>query len=479
MKQLHFTCTLLTDVVLSASPATEGFNKSLDYLPGSRFLGIVAGKHYNMADPTTLNLFHNGCVRFGDAHPLTGEPTYKVPTFWYAAKGEAIDAGIYLWHKLSPDKREKLTDDGIQLQQLRNGYFTPTGTFIEIDQQFSLKSAYSSSKKRAEDEQLFGYFALDKGTVWQFQVDMDDDQYAPLIRAALTGKQRIGRSSSAQYGLVMIEETNPPAVSAAEDIPAGETLLYAVSNWSFYDDYGRPSLQPSPAQLGLPDGSSVLWEKSQVCTRSYRTWNKRRNNRDADRLIIEKGSVLAVTLSDSISSSMFAAGIGAHRSEGFGRVLANPSFLQSENEMLPFVLQRAPIHTHNNYFVMEKGGNDDLLLRFLENQMSSAGVETQIDKAVNRFINQHAPVFKGVKPSQWGQVRTLAYTAISKEDLQNKLFDENTGFCFSGSLAPLWRTKDRRGVLRDFLFSESGIAESRVPKLTEKLASEMAKYSNS
>ena len=42
MKTLYFKCTLLTDVIITQSAATDGHQSTLDYIPGSNFLGICA-----------------------------------------------------------------------------------------------------------------------------------------------------------------------------------------------------------------------------------------------------------------------------------------------------------------------------------------------------------------------------------------------------------------------------------------------------
>lgn len=46
MTTLQFKCTLLSDVILNQKAATEGPNQTLDFIPGSNFLGIVASKLY-------------------------------------------------------------------------------------------------------------------------------------------------------------------------------------------------------------------------------------------------------------------------------------------------------------------------------------------------------------------------------------------------------------------------------------------------
>ena len=47
MKEIFFKCTLVSDIVLNSKLATEGNMTTLDFIPGSNFLGIVAGKIYN------------------------------------------------------------------------------------------------------------------------------------------------------------------------------------------------------------------------------------------------------------------------------------------------------------------------------------------------------------------------------------------------------------------------------------------------
>ena len=51
MKILQFKCKLISDIVLSQNTATEGSQKTLDFIPGSSFLGLVASQLYNQVPP--------------------------------------------------------------------------------------------------------------------------------------------------------------------------------------------------------------------------------------------------------------------------------------------------------------------------------------------------------------------------------------------------------------------------------------------
>ena len=44
----------------------------------------------------------------------------------------------------------------------------------------------------------------------------------------------------------------------------------------------------------LLEGGRINWEKSQILTKSFAPWNYTRKTRDADRVCIDKGSVIIV-----------------------------------------------------------------------------------------------------------------------------------------------------------------------------------------
>lgn len=71
-KRMKFKCTLMSDLIISQTSSTEGNQKTLDFIPGNNFLGIVAGSLYDkdkLTNEQQLAIFHSGKVRFGDANP--------------------------------------------------------------------------------------------------------------------------------------------------------------------------------------------------------------------------------------------------------------------------------------------------------------------------------------------------------------------------------------------------------------------------
>ena len=86
----QYKCTLDSDVIINVKSATVGENKTLDFIPGNCFLGIVAGVLYKdkkLKPEEKLLIFHSKAVKFGDAH-LAGDKyrTLKVPAAYHTPK---------------------------------------------------------------------------------------------------------------------------------------------------------------------------------------------------------------------------------------------------------------------------------------------------------------------------------------------------------------------------------------------------------
>ncbi|HHB79875.1 MAG TPA: hypothetical protein ENK85_11635 [Saprospiraceae bacterium] len=479
MRRIAFNCHLLTDIVITSNAATEGFHKSLDYIPGSNFLGIVAGQHYDMNWATkTLDLFHNGKVRFGDAHPLIdNQRSHKIPLAYFFPKGESVEDTIYLDFNLSYDDREQLFKDGIVLKQARTGYFS-NQKYTNPKQTFAIKSAYDGKKRRAKDLQMYGYHGLKKGTEWRFYVDFDNVEYVSDVISALEGEHRVGRSRSAEYGLVKI--------SKIEDVPLqeqklknGRNYIYADSNLCFYNKYLETTGEPTAEDLGLPENATIHWEKSQIRTRIYQTWNRKRFNRDADRLIIEKGSVIAVNIENE-GTDDYPQNLGSHRSEGFGQVLLNPDFLPVTENKLPYSLSKADVKPETIYSGISSGVKDTIILNFINRKLSKLNADDEIDELVIKFINDHWKKYKdGPTSSQWGQMRNYANWATSSSHLEKLIFDKDIGFLNRGQTESTWRKGARRDTLFNYIFVFDG--NNNLPRHIDKikfvkvLSAEMAK----
>ncbi|MDD3742221.1 MAG: hypothetical protein PHX54_01195 [Lentimicrobiaceae bacterium] len=474
MKRLQFICTLHADLIFNQKTATEGNQQTLDYIPGSTFLGLVAGKLYNHPGFPSLEVFHSGRVQFGDAHPLIdNKRSYRLPAWWYYPKGGELEDGIFTPYFKDESHRLQTKQCRAKFAVFNN--INNTFTEYELKTRFAIKSAYDSEKRRAEDKKMYGYQSMVKGSVWCFEIRYDENQNLPIdeIRSALVGENAIGKSKSAEYGLVTIEEKPFETFNARRTLSNNHCLLYAESRLVFLDNNGQPTYLPDAAQLGFQNGE-IDWAHSQIRTFQYASFNGKRQTRDADKFGIEKGSVIYVkkTAGEPFIIPTGEESVGCFKNEGFGRILYDPAFLESNAEQ-QMVFSKAGTYKHEPDI---NGGaisaDDEVILEYLRNAKNETNQYNIIYKAVNKFVEKNYVLFNKEKfASQWGTIRTLTIQSRSKQELLDNLFGEG-GYLVHGIAAEKWSVHGRLKRLREFI---EDLNDANVLNAVVNLSSEMAK----
>lgn len=436
----------MTDVILSTTAATEGKRESLDFIPGGCFLGIAASRlYFNGSDGERLNneesqlAFHSGKVRFSDAHPITGGiRTIKVPAAYYHPKLQKESEGcviLYLWKE----------DSDIQMKQCRNGFyaFNETNLIAEkvrTDRSVSIKSAYDKDRRCAKDEAMYSYEALCKGAEFAFEVEFDDEaaSLGKRVCEALCGTRHIGKSKTAEYGLVEIEEC--PFNSTVSHAGQEEATVYADGRLIFLDEDGLPKFKPTAEELGFQKDAEVDWKKTQIRTFQYAPWNAKRQNSDCDRCGIEKGSVFIIKLNNTASPETNAY-IGSYKNEGFGKVIYNPEFLsvkEGSNAEVKFELRDASTEEMDSqkHECAQSVTNSTLITKLKAIKKNSC---SDSYSAVNKFVDDNCRQFATGErfASQWGHIRELAERAKSVEELKKSVTD----YLGHGVAEEKWRYK--------------------------------------
>ncbi len=493
MKKLKFKCTLLSDVILNMKSSTTGPNETLDFIPGSNFLGIVAASLYPKVSPEeALVLFHSGRVRFGDAHPSQdGIRGLRVPASMFYPKLSAPEKELFI-HHLIPQNKDM---SGLQLKQCRNGFYvfpsvkaidgkTPVAEQVRTFTDFAIKSAYDRNARRSKDEQLFGYQSLRKGLTMYFSVEVDDSEagLTDKIKEALEKGNRIGRSRSAQYGLVKIESADYLEEEGGKPLDGnqkGLVAVYADSRLIFLDEYGMPTFQPSAEQLGLK--GEIDWEKSQVRTFRYAPWNFKRQCFDTDRCGIEKGSVIVVRLPEGYTPELKTRAVGAYLNEGFGHVIYNPSFLAGDgdgNALYRLASPKPEVSLHES---LNADSSSSSLISFLKGRESEDLQTNKAIELVNKWVKDNSSKFSGKEfSSQWGTIRSLAASASDLGKLWDDLFNdypEPTGYLVHGVAKDKWEGGCLKALKKLFetLQDDRGMSDAVARMAIVNLAAEMAK----
>lgn len=501
MTTLKFKCTLLSDVILNQKAASDSQNQTLDFIPGSCFLGIAADTLYKTKDyEFCREVFHSTKVKFGDAHPVADNAkrrSLKIPASYFHPKGKSLSDGCYVSFVVDHNN-----DDiqNLQLKQARKDFFDVDDdakklTKVTVDTDIAIKSAYDRKKRRSADKLMYCYESLAKNLTLYFEVVVDGD-FANEISKALIGEKRIGRSRTAQYGLVKISECKfDEVVSRATD--KDFSVVYADSRLVFLDTYGYPTFQPTAKQLGFNEKDEIDWGKSQIRTFQYAPWNFQRQCFDADRCGIEKGSIIVVKTSNSPTMSQY---VGNYQNEGFGKVIYNPHFVMDANDEgfsdykidlnIPEKKNPESKETRRNrqrIEIEQLQGSSDGLLQYLATQKQAELDEEIIYETVNQFVKDYKKDFvQDSFASQWGSIRAIAMRYSTYAELKEELFDkkitkngkpEPYAYLTHGVAMDKWKKRGRFDNFRDFfngLSHEGDFAQ----KVLINLAAQMAKIKN-
>lgn len=456
MQTIPFKCTLLSDVILNRKSASEGANSTLDFIPGNCFLGIVATRYADFGE-NALEVFHSGRVRFGDAHPAADDGTrgLRAAASFFSPKLQGETAIYYNYHMIPDPSAPNVK--ALQLRQCRSGfysYLTDRPIQIKGDTQFAIKSAYDNNNRRSKDNAMFGYEALREGQVFLFEVEVDseDEKLSDLISESLIGIKRLGRSRSAQYGLVKIEPcTFGQVLSTGREHAPGRHTVYADGRLIFLDQFGLPTFRPDAKDLGFPESARIDWNRSQLRTFQYAPYNGIRKSFDADRCGIEKGSVLVVESPDGGPS--VSAYVGVFKNEGFGRVIYDPAFLASESYIDKFVEDVQQDKPKSQ--IISLTASDSPLVKLLKERHNRGWVMTTIYRIVNKWANDNKGVFANdYFASQWSTIRAIASQEKDYAKLKDALFGERkdySGFLMHGVAGTKWKERRRRLLLEAFI----------------------------
>lgn len=445
MSEIALTLTLEEPTVFSAEARTEGQHASLDYIPGSALHGALAAALYRNArldQARRFELLHSGRVRIGDGLPLHGgEVGWPMPRCWYHPKTELFQRDGRLLAAHITNRQWVQDEDAAQPKQLRSGYVTASGAYLNLRHAPTLKTAINAATGRAADSQLFAYDALQAGQRFVARVQWDDDlsEAEALLREALDGELLLGRSRSAEFGRAAVAWGEaPPRPASAQAAPDGVTL-WLTADMALLERYGLPTLTPEPGHFGL-DSGHLDWKRSFLQTRRYAPYNAYRGVRDEDRVVIVRGSVIHFSGVDAGAAATLAerapAGFGLYREQGLGQVLVNPALLAERQPQL----QPAPADAaHAGGAPAAAPRPDHPLIDWLEGQRGPAralstdalnAFEQELRACIRRArrLNGLRPDQPcGPSPSQWGTVFSRASECPAGELVDTWLFEPAKG----------------------------------------------------
>lgn len=441
MRQATIDITLLQPAVFSLQSGSAGAHRGLDYIPGSTLLGHAAAALYATLEPEDAwLLFHSGHMRFGDGLPAhASSVAWPLPLCWHSEKGGQTIRGQQLLADKLVDPSLPFGTDLRTPTQVRGGYTTSAGDFVLPPRSQTLKTAIDPSTGQAAEGQLFGYEAIAAGQCFIARLQCDDaipDALWNRVLEGMSGKARLGRSRTAQFGHVnmRVSPTDAPApVAPTEDTTL---TLWLLSDLAL-ESAGQPCLQPDARLIGLPEGSRWLPQMSFLRSRRYSPYNAYRRHYDPERQVISRGSVLRYQLPrplEADTASALESGIGLHVEAGLGHVAVNPQLLRTASPRFEDRPQPSAPPQRTDHAKTTPHSKFVRALASRRNRLQGSAVEAKAVELHQDYMEilDRARGFNGYaeppRRSQWGRIKQLASDhRHDRQKLIDALFDSANG----------------------------------------------------
>jgi CRISPR-associated protein Csx10 len=436
MYSQRFKCTTHEPLILFKKAKTEQSTETLEYIPGSLFRGVVANYLFNEKattdgiDALIDDLIFNGSVWFGDAHLIINEQR-SCPIPLAIHKYQSCPDGAMPYVNLS-----KIEAPILKHKQLREGYFIEEGgeyVYQSPSRSERMKAARSLDHRASEEGGMYLYRYLEPEQSFEFSVQAKDESHIQKIAKCFIGNIYLGKSKTSEFGgKIKIE----PIEDNKEFLPSEAVVfvktLYAASNWCFLNEFGSYTAQINAEMICGNQDAEIDWQHTFLRFRTYAPYNTHRNAFDAQRLIIEKGSVVTFKDAVEIKEQFLSSRIGVHKTEGFGEVVFNLNILNHDT----FNLSKK----ETEIGIEETTASSPLLNILIKRKEDKIQLVSDFEKA-NEAVDNKTYDFK-IGKAQWGNVLRKCLSKASLDQIKYELFENDKTKLDKNLKTAKWKLED-------------------------------------
>jgi CRISPR-associated protein Csx10 len=343
----YYIAELKDSISISSNHSSEYSQICLDYIPGSAVSGALACRLYSEGSGNEKILdrvFQNNEAVFSNCLPLEENDglhaVFPAPSCLHYEKGADEDDTDYI-------NLVKSVPGKVQLKQVRSGYLNSSGGRFSVVRHSATKTAIDPDSQTAAESKLFTLNFIDSGTRFWGYVDIPDGTIPKDdMEKFLNSTVRIGKCRSSEFGRVKLSLIPADRIPAIEKIllkpsPAEgndrRLYLWCLSDVEFVDlETAAGTFVPQGSNLWLDCTCDIKYnpEKSFIRTGRIRYFNRKRNGYDSEKCLIKRGSVICFDLGSPLDAAQLEKiardGVGLSRHQGLGRVMVNPSWINSE-----------------------------------------------------------------------------------------------------------------------------------------------------
>ncbi len=470
----YYIAELKDSVSISSTHSNEFSQVCLDYIPGSAVSGALACilyKNGKIDEKILDRVFQNNEAVFSNCLPLDDKnglhAVFPAPSCLHYEKGEKEDKADYInLVKTVPGKR--------QLKQVRSGYLDCHGHKYSVVRHSSTKTAIDPKTQAASESQLFTLNFIESGSKFWGYVDMPEGTISKSdMEMFLNSTVRIGKCRSSEFGRVKLSLIPPNDTETIEKFLTGsveertdQTLyLWCLSDVEFIDlNTAQGTFVPQGSNLWLGTEYVITYNpsKSFIRTGRIRYFNRKRNGYDSEKCLIKRGSIICFDLKTPVPSEQLEKiardGVGLSRHLGLGRVMVNPSWLDSEKikDKLfdDLTLNTGDIHICDT---CDYSGEYGYLIHYLSKHKESSNNRQKSDAEAGKLLLKILELYSSARKS---------HNALDVDQYGRKIEDSN-------SLGP---TNSQWGVLLDIVVEGEKVHQKIIEKLKDERQRDSSRF---
>lgn len=407
---LNYTVRLDSDLML---PATDG-SHSLDYIPGTSVLGLLAGRYAAQQgtglDTAAFNeLFYSNDVVFSNLYisNQNGCDSFPAPRFLCKIKAATAkeDLGIKnLLHEMllrEADESENGTAKGTakNYKPLKSGYIVSEKDCVNPAEKTVYHNAISGSG-------LYMQHCLCAGQFFRGRITADGKKLKVLAQLLCQSNVlNFGRSKTAQYSRCVLLNTviEREAPQPEAPAPGSYAAILLESDVLLTDQEGVPMMGIMPLLRELNLSALYLRGETALASRTVSGYNAKWQLKKPQLCVYQAGSAVVFEVPDGYQLPKSFPYLGKKCNEGFGKLRLIP------NADSYFTTEKEPIDTPD----ARKQATDPL-----KALLERAALR---DRLMELAIKSAPAVQKAIGKAQIGRLTLMLKEADSFEDFLERL----------------------------------------------------------
>ncbi|AEE14458.1 protein of unknown function DUF324 [Thermodesulfobium narugense DSM 14796] len=239
IKKISYKITTLSPIVLAKEIGEQNTINTEKYIPSTTVRGLFASKfikELNLSrtaheDDGFHNIFLKGEIIFTPAYPLKNNKIYYPALYLHKEKGKDSNSVYNILEEVPENIKTKPVNKMVC-------YSADKIYYHDVPTTFYFHNARDREKGHSIGEEIFYYEAINEGEEFKGFI-IGDEGYLEEIKRIFGDKFNsfIGRSKSAQYGLVNIEFGDLEDTDDLEDVE-DEFIIVAISPIILYNEWG-------------------------------------------------------------------------------------------------------------------------------------------------------------------------------------------------------------------------------------------------